>query len=95
MKKVLVNVPFRDKYTKELYEAGKTYPMPEERVKEVKEVNPNFVTVIGEVPAPVEETPDVPEVPDAEAPEEEPVEELPEEPVEEEPVEKPKKKGKK
>lgn len=71
MKVVLVNVTFRDKYTGTMYEAGKTYPMSEERVKEVKEVNSNFVTVIGEVPVPAEETPDVdvpeaPEVPDAE-----------------------------
>ena len=98
MRTVLVNVTFRDKYTGEKYEAGKTYPMSEERVKEVKEVNPNFVTVIGEAPAPAEEapeTPEAPDVPDAEAPAEEPVEELPEAPVEEEPVEKPKKKGKK
>ena len=47
MKNVLVNVPFRDVYTGKMYEAGKTYPMSEERVKEVKEVNPNFVTVVG------------------------------------------------
>ena len=55
MKTVLVNVPFRDKYTGEVYEAGKTYPMSAERVAEVKEVNPNFVTVVGNAPDPVEE----------------------------------------
>ena len=47
MKEVLINVPFRDVYTEEVYTAGKTYPMTEERVKEIKEVNPNFVTVVG------------------------------------------------
>lgn len=47
MKEVLINVPFRDVYTGEVYTAGKTYPMTEERVKEIKEVNPNFVTVVG------------------------------------------------
>lgn len=47
MKEVLINVPFRDAYTDEVYTPGKTYPMTEERVKEIKEVNPNFVTVVG------------------------------------------------
>lgn len=47
MKEVLINVPFRDVYTGEVYTAGKTYPMTEERVKEIKEVNPNFITVVG------------------------------------------------
>ena len=47
MKKVLINVEFRDVYTGEVYTPGKTYPMTEERVKEIKEVNPNFVTVVG------------------------------------------------
>lgn len=53
MKNVLVNVSFRDAYTKEVYEAGKTYPMKEERVAEVKEINPNLISVIGTV-APVQ-----------------------------------------
>lgn len=47
MRTVLVNVAFRDRYTNELYVAGKEYPMSEDRIKEVKEVNPNFITVIG------------------------------------------------
>lgn len=71
MKQVLVNVTFRDRYNSTVvYEAGKTYPMSEERIKEVKEVNPNFITVVGNaaVTAPVEEVP-----------EEELVEEVPEE----------------
>ena len=57
MKQVLVNVEFRDRYTGEKYIPGKTYPMSEERVKEVKEVNPNFITVVGNAAAtvPVEE----------------------------------------
>lgn len=71
MKQVLVNVPFCDRYTGEEYIAGKTYPMSEERVKEVKEVNPNFITVVGNVAAtaPVEE---VPEEEPVEVPEEKP-----------------------
>ena len=47
MKRVLVNVEFKDVYTGDLYEAGKTYSMTEERIAEVAKVNPNFVTVIG------------------------------------------------
>lgn len=46
MKTVLINIPFRDAHTDELYEAGKTYPMSEDRIAEVKEVNPNFITVV-------------------------------------------------
>ena len=46
-KKVLVNIEFKDRYTGEVYVAGKTYDMTEERIKEVKEVNPNFIDVIG------------------------------------------------
>lgn len=49
MKKVLVNVEFKDRYTGEKYVAGKTYEMTDERIKEVKEVNPNFIDVIGTV----------------------------------------------
>ena len=49
MKEVLINISFRDKYTDKVYAAGKKYPMTEERVKEIKEINPNFVTVVGEV----------------------------------------------
>lgn len=47
MRTVLVNVAFLDKYTKKMYVAGKTYEMSEERIAEIKEVNPNFITVIG------------------------------------------------
>lgn len=64
MRTVLVNVTFRDKYTNEVYVAGKTYPMSEERINEVKEVNPNFITVIS---APKAEEPKV-EEPKAEEP---------------------------
>lgn len=55
MKKVMINVSFKDRYTGELYTAGTTAEMTDERVYEVKEVNPNFVTVIGYVEEPVEE----------------------------------------
>ncbi len=49
-KKVLINVTFKDRYTGKLRVAGKTAEMTEERVREVNEVNPNFVSVIGNVP---------------------------------------------
>lgn len=53
MKKVVVNVPFFDRYTGELHKAdGKPIEMTEERVAEVKEVNPNFITVVGNVEEP-------------------------------------------
>lgn len=53
MKKVIVNVPFIDRYTGETHKAdGKPIEMTEERVAEVKEVNPNFITVIGNAEEP-------------------------------------------
>lgn len=48
MREVLVNSTFEDKYTHKKYEGGKTYPMSEARIAEIKEVNPNLITVIGE-----------------------------------------------
>lgn len=55
MKKVVVNVPFTDRYTGKLHKAdGKPIEMTEERVAEVKEVNPNFITVIGNVEVPAQ-----------------------------------------
>ena len=53
MKKVVVNVPFIDRYTGKLLKAdGKPIEMTEERVAEVKEVNPNFISVVGNVEVP-------------------------------------------
>ena len=53
MKKVVVNVPFIDRYTGKMHKAdGKPIEMTEERVAEVKEVNPNFITVVGNVKEP-------------------------------------------
>lgn len=50
MKKVLINTDFRDRYTGKMHKAGKTEKMSEERVAEVREVNPELITVIGEIP---------------------------------------------
>lgn len=55
MKKVLINETFKDVYTGRMRTAGDTAEMTDERIKEIKEVNPNFVTVIGKAET-VEET---------------------------------------
>lgn len=48
MKKiVLVNVDFLDVYTGKLHMAGSKCEMTDERIAEVKAVNPEFVSVIG------------------------------------------------
>jgi chromosome segregation ATPase len=48
MKKiVLVNEDFDDVYTGEHYKSGDNVVMTDERITEVKGVNPNLVTVIG------------------------------------------------
>lgn len=53
MKKVVVNVPFIDRYTGKLLKAdGKPVEMTEERIAEIKEVNPNFISVVGNVEEP-------------------------------------------
>lgn len=66
MKKVLINVSFKDRYTGKVYTAGKTYDMTAERVAEVKEVNPNFVDVVGNVEEPDAE-PETPAEPETKA----------------------------
>ena len=50
MKKVLINTDFRDRYTGKIHKAGKTEEMTESRGAEIKEVNPELVTVIGDIP---------------------------------------------
>lgn len=50
MKKVVVNIPFKDRHTGKVLEPdGKVLEMTEDRVKEIKEVNPDFITVVGNV----------------------------------------------
>ncbi len=49
MKKVLINVSFNDRYTDKEHTAGKTEVMSEERIAEIKEVNPHFISVVGNV----------------------------------------------
>lgn len=54
MKKVLVNIEFKDAYTGKLYKAGQKIELSEERVAEVKGVNKNMISVIGNVEAKAE-----------------------------------------
>lgn len=51
----MVNQPFKDRYdTSKTYVAGKTYQLTEERITEIRGVNPNLITVIGPSVAAVE-----------------------------------------
>jgi len=55
---VLINEKFKDVYNpKKIYKPGSTEEMTVERITEIKAVNPNFVTVIGEVEEPPVEEP--------------------------------------
>ena len=56
MKNVLINHDFRDVHTGEIHRAGNKEQMTDERIAEIKAVNPEFVSVIGLVPEePIEE----------------------------------------
>ena len=48
-KLVLINEAFKDVYTKKMHTPGETEEMTDERIAEIKAVNPDFVTVIGVV----------------------------------------------
>lgn len=50
MKKiVLVNIDFIDAYTGKLHTSGSRVEMTAERIAEVKAVNPEFVSIVGNV----------------------------------------------
>ena len=49
---VLVNVDFKDVYTGKMHKAGSKEKMTDERIAEIKSVNPEFVSVIGMVKEP-------------------------------------------
>ena len=71
MKNVLIITAFKDKYTGIIYDAGKIVEMTEERIREVKEVNPGLIEVVGKAVEPVatvEPEAEV-EVPEVEVPE--------------------------
>lgn len=55
MKIVLINQDFRDAYTGKIHAAGTKEKMTAERVNEIKAVDPDFVTIIGEAPEETEE----------------------------------------
>lgn len=44
---VLVNFDFKDVYTGKMHTAGSKVEMTDERIAEVRSVNPEFVSVIG------------------------------------------------
>ena len=55
MKKiVLINRDFKDAYTGKLHKAGEKCKMTEQRVAEVKGVNPDLISVIGSVEEPAD-----------------------------------------
>lgn len=57
MKIVLINQDFRDVHTGKIHRAGNKEEMTAERIAEVKAVDPELVTVIGEKPEETEENP--------------------------------------
>lgn len=50
MKKVMINADFIDRETGKIRKAGKTVELSDERVEEIKSVNPELITVLGTVP---------------------------------------------
>ena len=46
-----VNIPFTDKETKEQYKAGAEIVLSEKRIAEIRTVNINMISVIGEAGA--------------------------------------------
>ena len=47
MKKVMINIDFIDAHTGKRHKAGNKEKMSEERVAEIRAVNPDLITVIG------------------------------------------------
>lgn len=62
MKRVLINTNFIDVYTGILHEAGTYEEMTEERIAEIKAVNPNFVDVVGNAESNTDSAPATPVV---------------------------------
>lgn len=62
MKRVLINTNFIDVYTGNLHEAGSYEEMTEERIAEIKAVNPNFVDVVGNAESKTDSAPTTPAV---------------------------------
>ena len=68
MKRVLIVSNFKDRYTGEMYVAGSIVEMTDERIREVKEVNPKLIEVVGKVKEPVATEESAVEVPAVEVP---------------------------
>ena len=71
MKVCKVIIPFTDKYTGEPYKENDEIRLSDERIAEIRAVNPNMVYVIGVVPE-EEEVPEEPIEPETVEPEEKP-----------------------
>lgn len=54
MKKVMINIDFIDAETGKIRKAGTKVNLTEERVAEIRAVNPDLITVIGTVEKPKE-----------------------------------------
>ena len=54
MKKVMINIDFIDAETGKVRKAGTKVKLTEERVAEIRAVNPDLITVIGTVEEPKE-----------------------------------------
>lgn len=52
MKKVMINIDFNDAHTGKRHKAGTKEKMSEERVAEIRAVNPELITVIGSADEP-------------------------------------------
>lgn len=50
MKRVVVNVGFIDVYTGENHKAGDILVMTEERIAEVREIDKNLISIVGNAP---------------------------------------------
>lgn len=56
MKKVMINIDFIDAHTGKRHKAGNKEKMSEDRVTEIRAVNPDLITVIGSVEEPKQAT---------------------------------------
>lgn len=71
MKLVKVLIPFRDKKSKKLYKQNAEIELTEKRIEEIRKVNVNMITVLGDVKEPPE-NPEPPETQEEQQAAEEP-----------------------
>ena len=63
MKLVKVLIPFRDKKSKKLYKQNDEIELTEKRIEEIRKINVNMITVLGDVKEPPKE-PELPKEPE-------------------------------